>query len=328
MRITRDNYEPYFIDLIDGTLPSEKVDELLDFLRENPDLAKELKELEKIKLQPDYGLTFNHQLLLKTEMDQPGVMEETCIRSIEHELSEKEEAEFQHYLSTHPAAGNEYRLFRATISEPDPFIVFNQKDSLFRNRKILPFWLTATSVAAVGLLAVLLWFSVPSEPVIDVLAQVEPIPVETPVVELKIAETKSSFVKAEFEQVINKKAKTEQVKPVVPVEKEPSLMQLQPLAALLTVTKTTREIQPNLADIAKKATVEENQYYPSVTELLALEVKKIDPREEVKKVGRFALDKIKDLSEDKLNYETASGGKINKIEYSSRLLAFSIPVNS
>lgn len=51
MRITRDNYEVYFIDLIDGNLDASLQEEMQLFLAANPDLAEELDGLS--------GMSFN-----------------------------------------------------------------------------------------------------------------------------------------------------------------------------------------------------------------------------------------------------------------------------
>lgn len=46
MKITRENYEGFFLDYIEGNLAAERVSELLVFLAENPDLAAELDGLD------------------------------------------------------------------------------------------------------------------------------------------------------------------------------------------------------------------------------------------------------------------------------------------
>lgn len=324
MSITRENYEPYFIDLIDGTLPTETVDELLDFLRANPDLAEELKGLEKIRIQPDHSEYFIHKTLIKSEMEKPGVIEETCIRSIENDLSEKDEAEFQHYLSKHPEAANEYRLFQATISEPHPFIDFDKKETLFRRAKIVPFWYAA---AAVVLLSLIMWFSIPSQPVVEMVAQSQPIAVENPVVEINTQILKGKFIEINEATVFMQNIHEEKTESVEPTIRHENISEMNPLNSLVYAEKTTAP-DLTLAQVSLPVNEQTIAYFPSVPELIAQEVNKIDAQQEVKKFGRFALNKLKDLSDDKLNFETASGGEINKIEYSSRLLAFSIPVNS
>ena len=161
MKINRKNYESYFIDLLDGTLTTEQVDDLLDFLRENTDLADELKDLEKIKIKPAPVKNYNFDQLIKNDLDQPDVFEEACIRSIENELSEHEEEALQLYILAHPHAANEYRLFKATIAEPDPLIAFENIHQLKKTRKLSPVWYAVAAILTVGLF---FWFSYSPQP--------------------------------------------------------------------------------------------------------------------------------------------------------------------
>jgi hypothetical protein len=48
--ISRNNYEVWFIDYLDGQLDCGQVDQLLDFLNENPDLRNELEAAAGIRL--------------------------------------------------------------------------------------------------------------------------------------------------------------------------------------------------------------------------------------------------------------------------------------
>lgn len=50
MKISRSNYEIFFLDYLDGTLSANRVDDFLDFLKNNPDLADELKGVSNISL--------------------------------------------------------------------------------------------------------------------------------------------------------------------------------------------------------------------------------------------------------------------------------------
>jgi hypothetical protein len=52
-KINRNNYESYFLDFLEGTLEEPLKAELMDFLKKNPDLAKELDEFEMVRLSPE-----------------------------------------------------------------------------------------------------------------------------------------------------------------------------------------------------------------------------------------------------------------------------------
>jgi hypothetical protein len=52
-KITRHNYEAFFLDYLEGDLNEEGKTELKVFLAQNPDLAAELEEFESVSLKPD-----------------------------------------------------------------------------------------------------------------------------------------------------------------------------------------------------------------------------------------------------------------------------------
>ncbi|MBC8005772.1 MAG: hypothetical protein H7X84_09885, partial [Verrucomicrobia bacterium] len=47
-KITRDNYEAFFLDYLEGNLEETLIDQFLDFLEKNPDLKEELHLFENI----------------------------------------------------------------------------------------------------------------------------------------------------------------------------------------------------------------------------------------------------------------------------------------
>ena len=321
MKINRENYEPYFIDLLDGTLSNEMVDELLDFLRLNPDLAEELKGLEAIQLHPDNSIKFNHQSLLKTGFDQPDVFNETCIRSIENDLTKAEETQFQRYIKNNEKAAAEYELFRATISEPDLLITYPDKSSLKHKVKVMPLWY---AVAAVLLLGILFWFNTPKqEEIIEPLAQAVPVLNEKPQPKINVNALKNEFARIEAKD-IRQPVKAEQAKQEIQPRNEELI---QPMLANLSIPAIDIPEENNFALATIPAKDKLTEFYPTVPELLVAEVNKIDVKSEARKIGHFALDKLRDITDDKLSYATNQNGNVKKIEYNSRLLAFSVPVN-
>lgn len=318
MKITRENYESFFIDLIDGTLAVDEVDKLLDFMRENPDLAEELKGLEKIKLKAENEINYTSKSLLKSDLDQADIFEETCIRSIENELTEKEEAKFQQYLKGNKNAENEYRLFKATISEPETLAAFSNKNSLKRNRKILAYWY---AYAAVLLIGFLMWFNFDNKETVIELATIVPLN-ETPVVELKMKNYKPTFAQL----IENKKIDTPEN--IIP-EKEIIPRKIENIAFLISspvYAITESNYSDNLDFIPVKKS--DHEIYPGVGEYIAFEINKLNPKEKASQLAQNALNKVKNVSNDKIDFATNSKGKVKKIEFNSKLLAFSFPVNS
>lgn len=65
--ITKDNYEIYFMDYLDGRLPESAQGEFRAFLLVNPDLAEFLEDMEDVRLTPP-SVTFDKKSSLKKEL--------------------------------------------------------------------------------------------------------------------------------------------------------------------------------------------------------------------------------------------------------------------
>lgn len=318
MKITRENYEVFFIDLMDGNLSDSMVDEVLDFMRDNPDLAAELDGLDNIKVETPKVSSFNKNVLLKTDFQQPEIFEETCVRSIEGDLSDSEEKAFKSYIGSHAKAQKEYQLFQATISEPNPFIIYENKEKIKRKAKIVPYWYAA---AAAIVLASIFWFNRPIDnqlatPVQQV-ALYESIPVEE-VIQLK----KTINTIEENNRSVAAKLNDE----IIPHNRLESLPTMESEIEY-AFTFATLESEFVLEEIPMNP-IFNRPYYPTISEYLAQEIRSIDTRKGFQKITYFALDKLKDISNNKLDYNIQQNGSLSQIQYNSRLLAFSIPVNT
>ncbi|MGF7138036.1 anti-sigma factor [Roseimarinus sediminis] len=321
MNITRKNYESYFIDLLDGTLTTRETDELLDFLRENPDLAEELKGLEAIHLKADEALVFDKQSLLKGDFDHPELLEDSCIRYVENELTNDEKQAFESYVSSHPVAARQLQLYQATVSEPDLLLTYPYKKQLKRSRKIVaPVWLAA---AASIVLALVFWFNRPAATSVLNVAEIAPLS-ETPKAVLNTDQLRSEMATLEMDAAFEQAS--QQQEEVRPRQREAMLM---PLMAGITESVKAAASAPyddHLREFGKTEQPKLNtEPFPTINELLAREISEFDPRNEMDKFAQLALNKIKQVSDEKLDY-SVDKGKIDKIEYNSKLFAFSIPV--
>lgn len=50
MKITRDNYESWFLDYLEGNLEEGMKEAFQEFLRHHPDLQEELRQFEEVRL--------------------------------------------------------------------------------------------------------------------------------------------------------------------------------------------------------------------------------------------------------------------------------------
>ncbi|HKM92079.1 MAG TPA: hypothetical protein VJY41_00365 [Prolixibacteraceae bacterium] len=332
IKITRNNYETWFIDLIDGILSNQQLDMVLEFLRQNPDLQTELNELKNITLQPlkNDNLNFNH--LLKSEFDHPEIFEETCIRYLEKDLLPKNEIEFQHYLSHNKAAQNELKLFELTVLQPDTNIVYPHTSSLQKTLKIPVYWLTA---AALIVFAFIFWFNknqtpLPNTPIFAnniVLLQQEPTNIEVlhfkPQLKAFVLESPKA---SPTEQIVSKTHEN----PNISEDKLELLSSHTVFASTSTHNTGLIDIEPTFYIIAEK---DRNfKIFPTIKELLAeiinKKVEQIEPEKELNKITFLALNRLNDVTNNKFDYNTNEDGKLSKLEYNSRFLAFSIPVNT
>jgi hypothetical protein len=324
MNIDRNNYEICFIDYLDGNLSLEEIDMLLDFLNENPDLKEELKGLEQIKIEELKGgvPSFNH--LKKTDFDHPEIFEETCIRAIENDLAPQEMKLFRQHLYENREHHREFEVFQATISEPDPFIIYDKKQQLKKQPKfVLSYVWYAAAVLLLGL-----FLFIPTKkiqiktPEIQVAEVVKPVTTETPVVKNKTLAVKQ-IVKAKT--TVHSIPKERKETPVEEVRIAEIIEPLTPIKAnAMTLFSENEEMA--LVPIVNTFSIKPSSYsrYLTLPEYFA---GKIDEAGNKGLLARFALNTLKKLSGDKFDYSTTNEGKVERLEFNSKLLAFTIPLN-
>ena len=100
MEINRQNYEPYFVDFLEGKLTDEQLGILMSFLDFNPDLKEEFADIQKIRLTPDETVFSEKATLLKSESDlvEEDILRDFdmyCISSVEDDIADEDEAILQ-----------------------------------------------------------------------------------------------------------------------------------------------------------------------------------------------------------------------------------------
>lgn len=135
MLITRDNYESYFIDLIDGNLSQREKDLLYLFLEENPDLKQEFDGIaDAVLIKPEYNYQ-QKETLKKTDFNKLGVDNELdylCIAESENDITLNERKDLEELL----ADNERNKRIRSIISriklKADLTQNFSNKNSLKR----------------------------------------------------------------------------------------------------------------------------------------------------------------------------------------------------
>ena len=170
MKITRKNYEAYFLDYIEGNLPDEQVDELLDFLKENQDLQAELKTLQQIPLEPDNTMMMSGKDTIKypADVDREYFMEQ-CVAFYEGDLTEEEKKSVTSLVNRFPLLKKEFRIFSQLKVASDHQIKFPGKKQLKKKAGIIPIlnnWVYYASAVAAGIILFLvfeIFISTPEE---------------------------------------------------------------------------------------------------------------------------------------------------------------------
>ena len=136
MKITRNNYEAFFLDYYENNLSPEQVALLMVFLEENDDLREEFDAFrDVILLTPDRTVGFDKKSdLKKKEFISVGKIdgnnyEEYFVAALEGDLNETDLADVILFLNKNPHTKLEYNALRATFIKPEG-IVYDDKESL------------------------------------------------------------------------------------------------------------------------------------------------------------------------------------------------------
>jgi hypothetical protein len=170
MKITRDNYEQYFLDHAEGTLSQEMEKELALFLELNPDLKPVLEDFDASPLPPVEIKNDRLKDRLKKNIrptlhiDEAHV-DEWLIRETEGLLSETESAELKEFIGLNPAFSYDQKLYHLTKIKPDSDITFPRKNQLKKKVPVVLFtrmaWAISAAAAVILLFIGIRFFNVP-----------------------------------------------------------------------------------------------------------------------------------------------------------------------
>ncbi len=159
MKITRDNYEQYFLDHAEGALSPEMERELALFLELNPDLKPVLEDFDASPLPKLHIKNETLKNRLKKNIhptlhiDEAHV-DEWLIRETEGLLSKTESAELEEFISLNPAYAFDRKMYSLTKASPDLSVTYPEKSAL--KKKAPVFTLTRLGWASAAAAAVIL----------------------------------------------------------------------------------------------------------------------------------------------------------------------------
>lgn len=159
MKFTRENFELFVIDYLEGKLTDHDQELFLQFLLDNPDLSYEIEETRKIQLQPiDIKFHSKNNLKKITRLSKfDDESDNSYIAYLEGDLGSTEKKKFESWLSDNPGKLIEFELFRKSRLRPDMNIVFSAKSKLKRLTLVQKRigLISAISAAAVIIMAVI-----------------------------------------------------------------------------------------------------------------------------------------------------------------------------
>ncbi len=344
MMITRDNYEPFFLDYLEGNLDENMIDQFLDFLELNPDLKEELHLFENIQLPEEQVVFAGKQHLYKSAHDEKAAFERKAVAFIEGDLKDEERESFETYIAGRPELQKEIGLFAKTRLVADTGIKFQNKQKLYRKSGTVVFMNWAARAAAV---IVLVWgisslFQTGNQ-------QVGPGVVQE-IASLKPKTTESANIQIEPKENIQENTSVE--KPVVLADNKPTVRQkkttrkqeqnpepgtdyperditemneIKPIYAMLEA-----ETDENRLAVSRSINIEkinDPRNIMSVEEFLASRAKKVTNEGflSAQRILQTGLNVASEISGDRIGYSVKEG-KVSSLEFESRLMAFSIPL--
>ena len=163
MTINRSNYEAYLMDYLDGKLSPLAVAEVLLLLEQNADIKEEFEFLSEGTSKDSFtNEQFEHKQSLKKHNSSVLVNENNytdfLVKRIEKNLCELESSELDKFVGFYPPAKKDLALFEKTILQPDTAILFNNKEELKHNTRVIPLFYSYAAAAAVILFLIALPF--------------------------------------------------------------------------------------------------------------------------------------------------------------------------
>jgi hypothetical protein len=156
-KIDLNNYEAYFLDLMEGTLSAEEKHDLFTFLKLHPELKAEMEsDFGALELDPE-PITFEDKAQLKIDESEliltANTVDEIMIASVEGQLSAEHETQLAAYVKANQLEKT-LAYYKATFLKADTAIVYPEKQKLKVKTGIiisLPLMLRFSAIAAVGI---------------------------------------------------------------------------------------------------------------------------------------------------------------------------------
>ena len=340
MNITRGNYESFFMDYIEGNLPENMIDQFLDFLNQNPDLKEELHLFEEVNLPEEHVVFQEKKQLHKSAADEKRRLENMAIAYLEGDWDEDQNKTVEAYFLANPEFKREYELFAKTQLRPDFEIKYPGKQKLYRKSgaAIVMNWVGRAAAVLVLIWGInsLIQMQNPQESGKrnQELAEISSKPASSikKVDSGKIDQETAAPVKHELRRAKNIQEKTQvEPKETLPPDSNPTERYLTALAQITPIVPQLNqeplETQLAFSHSINVIKINETKNVMSVEEFLANRVQKVSKEGlfSAQRIARLGLNLASEISGERIGYQTKDG-KITSVDFESKLMAFSIPL--
>ena len=163
MRFSRENFEEYVLDYLDGSMPSEQQLLFIEFLKNHPDLEKEIRAVRDMQLTAesvDFPAKSNLFKLQTSDKEKilDNSFEEAAVAYYEGDLNPKQKNNLEVLIQNNEVFKQPFEQFSRTFLEPDESIVFKRKSSLKKHtlqQRSIRIFTVISSAAAVLILLIL-----------------------------------------------------------------------------------------------------------------------------------------------------------------------------
>ena len=142
MQITKDNYELFIIDYLDGKLDSKGKQDLVAFVEANPSIKEEfelLKDSADLEMDSTIQIPDFSGLKKQTILSENHFSDELMIARLEGDLNQNQIIAFDAVLAKNENNQKEFSFYKSTKSIPDLTIVFPNKKALKKGGLIIQF---------------------------------------------------------------------------------------------------------------------------------------------------------------------------------------------
>lgn len=165
MRINRDNYELFLVNYTEGTLSADIIQEVEDYLMQNPDIKEEFDLFNSDILETSNAVFANKKNLKGIPYDKTTApseyFQQLCVDYIDGELPKNEQLFFKKLIATDVKKQKELTLFAKTKLTPDFSIVYPDKNRIKRFTILTPtfkkYFSVFSAVAAIIIFALMIF---------------------------------------------------------------------------------------------------------------------------------------------------------------------------